>query len=74
MKDIVDNNLEGDIMPSTIPPKPDICDLCLEKKNIMMWDEDGEQWVCIDCMNDLVEERKELDTGYSRLFGSDDVA
>lgn len=48
-------------MISPIPSKPDLCDLCLEKKEIMMWDEDDEQWVCLDCMNDLIEERKLLD-------------
>ena len=47
-------------MTSLIPAKPDLCDLCLENKDIMMWDEDEEQWVCIECMNDLLEERKLL--------------
>lgn len=48
-------------MVKVIPPKPDLCDVCLEKKDIMMWDEDEEQWACIECMNDLIEERKLLD-------------
>ena len=63
-------------MSNQIPPKPDICDLCLEKKNIIMWDEEDEQWVCIDCMNDLVEERKILgddDEFRSKYPNEDDV-
>jgi len=62
-------------MANAIPSKPDLCDVCLEEKDIMMWDEDDEQWVCIECMNDLIEERKLLnDNGFSRPTGDDDIA
>lgn len=62
-------------MQKVIPPKPDLCDLCLEKKDIMMWDEDDEQWVCIECMNDLIVERKELDNQdlISKFNGEEDL-
>jgi len=60
-------------MANAIPSKPDLCDLCLEKKDIMMWDEDDEQWVCIECMNDLIEERKLLnDSGFRSKYPNED--
>jgi len=38
--------------------KPEACDNCFEDNKDLIWDEDSEMWLCLNCENELLNERK----------------